>query len=150
MKLDPLKIMVVDDEPGIRNALQTHFELDGFKVITFDSASKALEYLSKNKVQIILSDINMPNMDGLEFLECLKDVGGEAVVIMITAYTTLMKVLNARVNGAFDYILKPFKNLDEINEVVDRAIIHSQRWRNVVSQTRETRQKVKRSQEIAS
>ncbi len=137
MDRDKVRILAVDDEEDILMALQTHLEMDGYQVEIAASAQEALEKINEQTFQIILTDINMPKMDGLELLEKVKELRGDAIVIMITAYTSLMKVLNSRIYGAADYILKPFRDLSEVDEVVERAFEQIQRWDNVLAETRE-------------
>jgi DNA-binding NtrC family response regulator len=134
-----IRILVVDDEHGICDALQTHLALDGYHVDVANSAVEALELMEAKPYQLVLTDINMPDMDGLELLQKLKELRGDVCVIMITAYTTLSKVLASRVEGAFDYVLKPFRDLGEIDEAVDRARVLLERWHAVMQQTREAK-----------
>ncbi len=136
MDRDKVRILAVDDEEDILMALQTHLEMDGYQVEIAASAKEALEKINEQTFQIILTDINMPKMDGLELLEKVKELRGDAIVIMITAYTSLMKVLNSRIYGAADYILKPFRDLSEVDEVVERAFEQIKRWDNILSETR--------------
>ncbi len=136
MDRNSVRILAVDDEEDILMAIQTHLEMDGYHVETANSAKEALEKINEQTFQIILTDINMPKMDGLELLEKVKELRGDAIVIMITAYTSLMKVLNSRIYGASDYILKPFRDLSEVDQVVERAFEQIQRWDNVLSETR--------------
>jgi len=140
MDRNKVRILAVDDEEDILRALQTHLEMDGYQVEIAESAKEALEKINEQTFQIILTDINMPKMDGIELLEKVKELRGDAIVIMITAYTSLMKVLNSRIYGAADYILKPFRDLSEVDEVVERAFEQIQRWDNVLSETRKIKQ----------
>ena len=135
-----IRILVVDDEEDILQALKTHLEMDGFYVDVANSALRALEKIEDQAFHIILTDINMPKMDGLEFLEKVKALRGETIVIMITAYTSLIKVLNSRIYGAADYLLKPFRDLSEVDEVITRAYESLVRWDNVLAETRRIKQ----------
>ena len=135
-----IRILVVDDEEDILQALKTHLEMDGFYVEVANSALRALEKIEDQAFHIILTDINMPKMDGLEFLEKVKALRGETIVIMITAYTSLIKVLNSRIYGAADYLLKPFRDLSEVDEVITRAYESMVRWDNVLAETRRIKQ----------
>jgi len=135
MEKSKVRILVVDDEEGILQSLKTHLELAGYKVEVSDSAAGALEKVGKQSFHIILADINMPGMDGIELLEEIKRVRGETIVIMITAYSSLMKVVNSRVFGAADYVLKPFRDLSELDEVIERSYLQIQRWEKVLAET---------------
>ncbi len=143
MEKSEIKILVVDDERGVLDALKTHLELDGYQVETAGRAQDALDLISDawRPFNIVMTDINMPEMDGLELLERIKENRGETIVIMITAYTSLMKVANSGAYGAFDYILKPFRDLSEIDTVVERAVEHLIRWKEILSDTAEVRKK---------
>lgn len=136
--MDPknIRILVVDDERGILDALQTHLELDGFTVDTSNSAKEGLDLFQKQPYHIVLTDINMPVMDGLVFLEEIKALRGDTIVIMITAYTSLTKVLMSRAHGAFDYVLKPFRDLSEVDASIERAAAQLDRWNKIIEETK--------------
>ena len=140
MEKSNIIILIVDDEEDILQALKTHLEIDGFYVDVANSALRALEMMEDQAFHIILTDINMPKMDGLELLEKIKALRGETIVIMITAYTSLIKVLNSRIYGAADYLLKPFRDLSEVDEVITRAYNSLVRWDNVLAETRKIKQ----------
>jgi len=140
MEKGNIRILIVDDEEDILQALKTHLEIDGFYVDVANSALRALEMIEDQAFHIILTDINMPKMDGLELLEKIKALRGETIVIMITAYTSLIKVLNSRIYGAADYLLKPFRDLSEVDEVISRAYDSLVRWDTVLAETRKIKQ----------
>jgi DNA-binding NtrC family response regulator len=139
MERSDIRVLIVDDEEGILEALQTHLMLDGYQVDTASSGAKALELFKMEPYQIVLSDINMPEMDGLELLEKIRGIRGDTYVIMITAYTTLSKVLTSRFHGAFDYVLKPFADLEEVDKAVHRAEALIYRWYLVLRETRQVK-----------
>lgn len=136
--MDPknIRILVVDDERGILDALQTHLELDGYTVDISNSAKEGLDLFQKQPYHIVLTDINMPVMDGLVFLEEIKALRGDTIVIMITAYTSLTKVLMSRAHGAFDYVLKPFRDLSEVDASIERAVGQLDRWNKIIEETK--------------
>ena len=136
MEPKDIRILIVDDEKGILEALQTHLELDGFSVDISLSAKEALESFQKQPYHIVLTDINMPVMDGLILLEELKSLRGDTIVIMITAYTSLTKVLMSRAHGAADYVLKPFRDLSEVDAAVERAVAQLDRWNKIIEETK--------------
>jgi len=140
MEKSEVKILLVDDEQGVLDSLKTHLELDGYEVETASRAQDAIDMLTDawRPFHIVMTDINMPEMDGIELLEKIKEIRGETVVIMITAYTSLMKVANSWTYGALDYVLKPFRDLSEIDTVVERAFAHLARWKEILSETAET------------
>ncbi len=132
-----VRILVVDDEEEILQALQVHLELEGYYVETSISAAQALNKIDEKGFHIVLTDINMPAMDGIELLEEIKRRTGDAIVIMITAYTSMMKVLSSRLYGASDFVLKPFSDLTAVDTVIERAFQQIQRWENVLEAVRE-------------
>lgn len=131
-----IRILIVDDEKGILEALQTHLELDGYQVDVANSAKEALEFFQKEPYHIVMTDINMPVMDGLVLLEEIKALRGDTIVVMITAYTSLTKVLLSRAHGATDYVLKPFRDLSEVDEALHRAIEQLDRWNKIIEETK--------------
>lgn len=136
MKNSDFKILIVDDEKGILEALQTHLELEDYQVDIANSAKDALEYFQKEPYHVVLTDINMPIMDGLVLLEEIKAMRGDTVVIMMTAYTSLTKVLLSRAHGATDYVLKPFRDLSEVDDAIKRAIEQIIRWNRIIEETK--------------
>jgi|WetSurMetagenome_2_1015567.scaffolds.fasta_scaffold52876_3 DNA-binding NtrC family response regulator len=135
MDKSEVHILLVDDEEDILTSLKTHLELDGYCVDVASTAAAALEKVRTTKVNMVLTDINMPEMDGIELLEEIKKIHGDVIVIMITAYTSLMKVANSRFHGAADYVLKPFRDLAELDEVIETAYRHIVRWDKVMTET---------------
>lgn len=136
MNAKDVRIMIVDDEKGILETLKTHLELDGYHVDTANSAKETLDIFQKQPYHIVLTDINMPVMDGLVLLEEIKAIRGDTIVIMITAYTSLTKVLMSRIHGASDYVLKPFRDLSEVDSAVQRAIDQIDRWNKIIEETK--------------
>ncbi len=137
MKKEQVQILIVDDEKEILESLKTHLSLDGYRVDICNESKKAIQIFESKTFHIVLTDINMPHMDGLELLEKIKALRGDTLVIVITAYSTLTKVLNCRYYGAFDYVLKPFRDLDEFDTVIDRAFAMLNRWDQIVVETRQ-------------
>ncbi|TKB27961.1 sigma-54-dependent Fis family transcriptional regulator [Desulfopila sp. IMCC35006] len=113
-------VLIVDDERSMRDFLKILLEKEGHQVTTADSGTRALETLSKLAVDVIVSDIRMPGMTGIELLETVKEHTPELPVIMITAFASPDDAVLAMKNGAFDYISKPF-NVDEIKSVIESA-----------------------------
>ncbi len=130
-----IRILLVDDEEGLLKAVSAGLSLAGYEVDTSLSAIDALNKLKLKEYHIVITDINMPEMDGIEFLEKIKHILPTIEVIMITAYSTLSKVALSYSYGANDYILKPFEDLSEIEDVVNRTAIKVRRWKNVIRRT---------------
>lgn len=101
-------IMLVDDEPDILMVLGEFLSNEGFTVLTAKSGEQAIEKLKEMKVNLVLLDMAMPGMNGIETLRELRKIVPDLPVIMITAYRDAEKVVDAFRLGAFDCIFKPF------------------------------------------
>ena len=115
-----IKILVVDDEQSMRDFLKILLVKDGHDVVTANNGEQALSLLDKQAVDLVISDIRMPGMSGLELLEAIREHHGDLPVIMITAFASPDDAVRAMKDGAFDYISKPF-NVDEIKSVIHSA-----------------------------
>lgn len=115
------RILVVDDDKSIREFLEIFFIKEGYKVNTISNGKDALEFMDKERVSLVLSDIRMPGMDGITFLKEIKKRYPEVPVVMITAFGNMETAVAAMKEGAWDYISKPFK-VDHLREVVHNAI----------------------------
>jgi DNA-binding NtrC family response regulator len=115
-------ILVVDDEPSIRNLLQTTLELENFQVQTFEDGAHALEYLrSGSSSPVMILDIAMPGIDGLRTLEQVRALAPTTKVVMLSCISDTRKVVRAMQLGAEDYLTKPFQPRDLVN-VIERCI----------------------------
>ncbi len=114
-------ILIVDDEKNYLLVLEALLVDAGYEIITCDSASQALEVTSSHDLDLVITDMRMPGVDGMEFLAQLQGRQPELPVIMMTAYATVEKAVEAMKRGAFDYITKPFKN-EELILTIRKAI----------------------------
>ncbi|MCD6307959.1 MAG: response regulator [Candidatus Latescibacteria bacterium] len=112
----PLKIMVVDDEENIREVLESFLESEGYDVISAESGAGALSALEYDEPHIVLLDIRMPDIDGIQCLRRLKEVNEDIQVVMMSGFATLQMAQKSLEIGAFDYIRKPlsFVHLKEV------------------------------------
>ncbi|HNV22127.1 MAG TPA: sigma-54 dependent transcriptional regulator [Candidatus Hydrogenedentes bacterium] len=115
------RMLVVDDEPGIRQVLETAFTDRGLAVTTASNGDKAIELLTEQQFDVVITDLKMPGRDGMAVLRAAKEAAIDAGIIVITAYGTLETAVEAMRLGAFDYIAKPFK-LQEIELKVDKIL----------------------------
>lgn len=115
------QILVVDDERSMRDFLKILLTKEGHQVITAPNGEEGLEYVQNTECDLVITDIRMPGMDGLELLESIKEHSPDLPVIMITAFASPNDAVQAMKHGAFDYISKPF-NVDEIKSVIESAI----------------------------
>ena len=113
-------IAVIDDEIEILDMLSRFLNRNpNFTVQTFSNPVSALSSINNNtKYDLVLLDIMMPQMNGLDVLEKLKEINSDQKVIMMTAYSTLDKVLKSHKIGATNYIMKPFSSLDSLEKKV--------------------------------
>lgn len=117
-----IKLMIVDDEAQITSMLEKWFSKNkDFSVSTYNNPEIALSSFSNVKPDVVLLDIMMPQMDGIAVLEKIKSMDSGALVIMMTAYSTLDRVLSSHRQGADSYILKPFESLGAVEEKVKAA-----------------------------
>jgi len=130
-----VNILIVDDEEGIRKSLGAYLKLEGYHVDTAGGGAEAIEKLRELKRNIILLDINMPGMDGLETLRAIKSHDFSIQVIMMTAFSTFEKTMKSLEFGASDYILKPFDDLTEILRLIQLSEERLDRWKRNMSAT---------------
>ncbi|HVN70713.1 MAG TPA: sigma-54 dependent transcriptional regulator [Desulfomonilia bacterium] len=115
------KILVVDDEIGIRQSLKKILEKEGFEVLTASNGEEAFKIIRGDNIDLLISDIRMAGMDGLELLKVCKSISPYTEVIMITGYASVDTAVDSMKQGAYDYITKPFKKAD-ILKAVQKAI----------------------------
>jgi len=115
------KLLIVDDEEIVRQSLKAWFLEDGYKIDIAEDAEVALRLYEKNKYDLILLDIKMPGMSGMELLVKLKEFDPEAIIILITAFASVSSAVKALKNGAYDYITKPI-DPDELSHLVKNAL----------------------------
>ena len=114
-------ILVVDDDADIRDILSETLNSLGSRVITAANGRECLDKVDKEAPELVLLDIEMPVKNGLEVLKELRQRGRDTTAIMITAYGTIERAVQAMKEGAFDFITKPF-DLDHIALVVEKAL----------------------------
>jgi DNA-binding NtrC family response regulator len=115
-----ISILIVDDEDSVRDSLYNWFIEDGYRVECAENAKVALLKLESSNFDIILADIKMPGMDGLEMLRRIKLLKKESIVIVMTAFATVDTAVQALKDGAFDYITKPF-DPDDLSHLIRNA-----------------------------
>src|SRR5688500_16995293 len=116
-------ILLVDDEPHTLDALSLILRREGHTVLTATSGKDALEHLEAQDVDIILSDVKMPAMDGLSLLRQVKAGSSDVVVVMMSGHQDVTSAVEAMKDGAFDYLVKPFGKEDVIR-TVQKALSH--------------------------
>ncbi|MBL0343516.1 MAG: sigma-54-dependent Fis family transcriptional regulator [Bacteroidetes bacterium] len=120
------KILIIDDEKSIRNTLKEILSYEGYEVTEAQDGIEGLKFVEKDKFDIILSDIKMPKMDGIEVLEKLQEISPETPVVMISGHGNIDTAVEAIRKGAFDYISKPLdlnRMLVTIRNAMDRSVL---------------------------
>lgn len=115
-----ISILIVDDEESVRDSLYNWFLEDGFRVECAENAKRALTILESDQFDIILADIKMPGMDGLEMLRRIKSIKPDSIVIVMTAFATVDTAVKALKDGAYDYVTKPF-DPDDLTHLIRNA-----------------------------
>lgn len=115
-----IAILVVDDEESVRESLNLWFTEDGYRVECAENAKEALSKLESDVFDIILTDLKMPGMDGLELLQRIKTLNKDSIIIVMTAFATVDTAVKALKEGAFDYVTKPF-DPDDLSHLIRNA-----------------------------
>ncbi|RLC09256.1 MAG: sigma-54-dependent Fis family transcriptional regulator [Deltaproteobacteria bacterium] len=114
-------ILVVDDEKNYLVVLSAFLTEEGYEVLTADNGQRALEIMDVTEVDLVLTDMKMPSMDGIELLKRIKERSPELPVVVMTAYGTVEKAVEAMQLGAFNFIQKPFQN-ETLKQIVNKAV----------------------------
>ena len=159
-----ISILIVDDEESVRSSLYNWFIEDDYRVDCAEDAKKALSILESDSFDIILADIKMPGMDGLEMLKRIKSFRKDAIVIVMTAFATVDTAVQALKDGAFDYITKPFDpddlshlirnaskqiSLIEENEVLKEKVISLENVENLIGNSEAIHKVLKEIESVA-
>lgn len=135
---DAPTVLVVDDEPSNLASIEKIFVRDGMRVLTADGAKTALDILRNHKVQVVLTDLMMPGISGLDLLKAVKQIAPDTEVVMMTAYGTVETAVQAMREGAYDFVEKPLKRMNVIKSVRKAAERQS-----LVAENRSLRNEIK-------
>lgn len=125
MQMESMKILIVDDEPIVLNLVKKILDKEGYAIQVANSGEKALEILDNESFKLVLSDIKMSEVSGMDVLKEIRQKYPDTGVVMLTAYGAVSTAVEAMKQGAFDYLTKPFK-LDELVLTVQRALEYQQ------------------------
>jgi len=114
------QLLIVDDELHVRESLSQWFAEDGYDVVAADSGKQALTLLGRRPFDIVITDVRMPGMDGLELQRRILEVDPDLAIIVITAYASVSTAVQALKEGAYDYLAKPF-DPEGLTRVVEKA-----------------------------
>lgn len=116
------KILIVDDDQGMREFMEIMLTKEGYNVTCAEDATKALNICRKKDFDLVITDLRMPKIDGIEFLKIIKDQKPETIVILITAYASGETAVNAMKEGAYDYVEKG-GSIEELKKIVHVALL---------------------------
>jgi two-component system response regulator HydG len=142
-------LLVVDDEPGIVDSLQKVFEREGLRVLTARGGAEALEILRREPISVLLTDLLMAGMSGMDLLKASRSVSPETETILMTAYGTVENAVEAMKQGAYDFVTKPIKRAHVVRAILKalekrtlvqenrslRAQLHAQRKKTLIGQS---------------
>ena len=131
------RILIVDDEERICKMLARHFQYLDYNVETAANGQKALEIMEQTKIDVVISDIRMPVMDGVELLKRIRREYPMTRVVMITGYVTMENALACLRNSADTCIFKPIEDMTELETAVDKAVAYLQHWQRKLKMLRE-------------
>jgi DNA-binding NtrC family response regulator len=135
-----IKIVIADDDKNLRKVLLNELSDEGFEVLETDQGSKTIELLEHNEYDVLLLDMNMPGLSGLDVLKKIKDLEIPTEIIILTAYATVSTAVEAMKIGAYDYLTKPFR-MEELITVIEKAYEKKQLLReNLLLKTQIKRQ----------
>ncbi len=119
--LETARILVVDDEKVIREILADFLTMEGYVVHAVEDGALALEELHQRSYNLVISDLKMPNMSGLELIQKISEESIPVITVIMTGFGTVETAIEAMKKGAYDYILKPFK-VEEVIHIVQRGL----------------------------
>src|SRR6202046_5409531 len=125
MKTEKASILIVEDEPKMRRLLELQLAEEGFQARIAADAETGLQMLGKESFDVVVTDLKLPGMSGLEFLQAVKRVNADLPVVIMTAFGTVESAVDARKAGGSDYVLKPF-SLSELVLVVRKELASHQ------------------------
>jgi DNA-binding NtrC family response regulator len=121
----PVKILVIDDDPTMLDLARFHLQSQGYEVFTAETATAGFAQVEKQKFEIILTDLNLPDLDGIEVVRRLKELLPESEIIVITGYSSINKAVEATKAGAFYFLEKPLE-FEELLLLIEKALERKQ------------------------
>src|ERR1700704_6390352 len=118
---EPATLLVADDDPGLRESLERTLTREGYRVLLASDGRAALERLQGGAVDLIVTDLKMPGLTGLELLRAAKAIAPDVDVILLTAFGTVEEAVKAMKDGAYDFLTKPFRR-EQLLKLIDKAL----------------------------
>src|SRR5271166_4037183 len=115
------QVLIVDDEPNLRKILSAQLSRDGYDVLTAEDGEQGLAQLREHHIDLIITDLKMPKVDGMTLLKTALEEDAEMPVVIVTAHGTIDTAVEALKSGAFDFVTKPFDK-DEVRQIVAKAL----------------------------
>jgi len=134
---DPATLLIADDDPGLRQSLERTLTREGYRVILASDGNAALERLQAGGVDLVLTDLKMPGLSGIELLRAVKAIASEVDVILLTAFGTVEEAVKAMKEGAYDFLTKPFQRAQLL-----RLIRQALERRDLIQQNRALQQRL--------
>ena len=131
-----MELLIVDDEQEILNMLRRTLEMEEFKVTVTASPIEAVKLVEDRLFNLVLTDIKMPEMSGIELLRKIKKINPLANVIIMTGYSNMSNVVDCLGSGAMDYFVKPFTDLDLLRGALFQARDRVKRWQAAMGMNR--------------
>src|SRR5436189_1349479 len=126
---DPATLLIADDDPGLRESLERTLTREGYRVILASDGNAALERLQAGGVDLVLTDLKMPGLSGIELLRAVKAIAADVDVILLTVFGTVEEAVKAMKEGAYDFLTKPFQRaqlLRLIRQALERRVLIQQ------------------------
>src|SRR5438094_3546699 len=114
-------LLVADDDPGLRESLERTLTREGYRVLLASDGRAALERLQTGDIDLIVTDLKMPGLTGLELLRAAKAIAPHVDVILLTAFGTVEESVKAMKDGAYDFLTKPFRR-EQLLKLIDKAL----------------------------
>src|SRR5213594_1837191 len=134
---DPATLLIADDDPGLRQSLERTLTREGYRVILASDGNASLERLQAGGVDLVLTDLKMPGLSGIELLRAVKAIASEVDVILLTAFGTVEEAVKAMKEGAYDFLTKPFQRAQLL-----RLIRQALERRDLIQQNRALQQRL--------
>src|SRR5204863_3146256 len=134
---DPAVLLIADDDPGLRESLERTLTREGYRVILASDGNAALERLQAGGVDLVLTDLKMPGLSGIELLRAVKAIAADVDVILLTAFGTVEEAVKAMKEGAYDFLTKPFQRAQVL-----RVIRQALERRDLIQQNRALQQRL--------
>ncbi len=142
-------ILVVDDDPQMRSALKEAIQRMGFPVVVCDGGAEGLNKLQQSGYQLVVTDMNMPKMDGLTFLKEIRRRIGNLPVLVITGFGTVENAVESMKEGATDYLMKPF-SFDSLKKALDSIISRAAAGKDMLAESPEMKRIVALAENLAA